>query len=76
LTLRASALRIAAEVKDFDPTHYVDKKDARRMDRFVHFAVAATSEALRQAHLTSTAQTRKRSGCIHRQRHWRPGNAF
>lgn len=40
---------IAAEVKDFDPTRYVDKATARRMDRFLHFAVAAASEAIADA---------------------------
>jgi 3-oxoacyl-[acyl-carrier-protein] synthase II len=42
---------IAAEVKDFDPTRYVDKKEARRMDRFLHFAAAATQEAVADAKL-------------------------
>ncbi len=41
---------IAAEVKNFDPTRYVDKKEARRMDRFLHFAAAAAQEALADAH--------------------------
>ena len=38
--------RIAGEVKDFDPLNYVDRKEARRMDRFVHLAIAASREAL------------------------------
>lgn len=38
--------RIAGEVKDFDPLDYMDKRDARRMDRFVQFAVAAAKMAL------------------------------
>lgn len=38
--------RIAAEVRDFNPTDWVDRKDARRMDRFVQFAVAAGQMAL------------------------------
>ncbi len=37
---------ISAEVKDFDAIRYVGKQDARRMDRFMHFAVAAAQEAL------------------------------
>ncbi len=40
---------IAAEVKNFDPTLYVDKKEARRMDRFLHFAAAAAKEAMADA---------------------------
>ena len=43
--------QFAAEVKDFDPTQYVSRKEARRMDRFSQFAVAATQEALGQAQL-------------------------
>ncbi|MGB9738707.1 beta-ketoacyl-ACP synthase II [Chloroflexus sp.] len=44
----------AAEVKGFDPTNYMDRKEARRTDRFVQFAVAATKEALRDAELDIT----------------------
>ncbi|MDN4592417.1 beta-ketoacyl-ACP synthase II [Polycladomyces subterraneus] len=43
--------RIAAEVKDFDPLDYMDRKEARRMDRFVQFAVAAARQALEHAGL-------------------------
>jgi 3-oxoacyl-[acyl-carrier-protein] synthase II len=43
--------QIAAEVKDFDPTQYMSRKEARRMDRFCQFAVVATDEALAQAQL-------------------------
>ncbi|MHB8630337.1 MAG: beta-ketoacyl-ACP synthase II [Candidatus Limnocylindria bacterium] len=38
--------QMAGEVKDFDPTKYMDRKDARRTDRFAQFAVAAASQAL------------------------------
>ena len=41
--------QIAHEVKGFDPTKYVDPKEARRMSRVIHFAIAATREALDQA---------------------------
>ncbi len=44
-------VRIAAEVKDFDPTVAMDRKMARRMSRFIHFATAATKEALQDAKL-------------------------
>ena len=43
--------RIAGEVKDFDPLNYVDRKEARRMDRFVHLAVAASREAIEHSGL-------------------------
>lgn len=45
-------VQIAAEVKGFDPANYMDRKEARRNDRFVHFAVAAAKEAMRSANLT------------------------
>lgn len=41
--------QIAAEVKDFDPNQYIDKKEAKRMDRFTQFAVAASKMALEDA---------------------------
>lgn len=43
--------QIAGEVRDFDPTKYMDRKDARRTDRFTQFAVAAASQALADAKL-------------------------
>ncbi|MDR1046743.1 MAG: beta-ketoacyl-ACP synthase II [Treponema sp.] len=46
---------IAAEVKDFDPSGWIDKRDARKMARFSQFAVAAAAQALEQAGLLSDA---------------------
>ena len=43
--------RFAAEVKGFDPESYLDRKDARRMDRFAQFAVVAAQAACLQAQL-------------------------
>jgi len=43
--------QIAAEIKDFNPEAYMDKKEARRMDRFVQLAVAASTLAMRDAGL-------------------------
>ncbi len=43
--------QFAAEVKGFDPTQYMSRKEARRMDRFSQLAVVATEEALAQAQL-------------------------
>jgi len=50
----ASALnvKIAGEVKGFDPANYMDGKEARRRDRFAQFAIAASFQALQQARLT------------------------
>jgi 3-oxoacyl-[acyl-carrier-protein] synthase II len=49
--------RIAAEIKDFNLDKYVDKKEARRMDRFVQFAVAACLDALKDANLNVKEDT-------------------
>lgn len=46
--------RIAGEVKGFDPTEFIDRKDAKRMDRFAQFAVAASKQALTNAGLEIT----------------------
>jgi 3-oxoacyl-[acyl-carrier-protein] synthase II len=43
--------RFAAEVKGFQVENYLERKEAKRMDRFTHFAMAASQEALRQAGL-------------------------
>ena len=43
--------QIAGEVKDFEPTKYMDRKEVRRTDRFTHLAVAAASQALADAKL-------------------------
>ena len=45
----AFACKIAAEVKNFDPLQLIDKKEARKMARFIHLAIAASDEALRMA---------------------------
>jgi 3-oxoacyl-[acyl-carrier-protein] synthase II len=44
--------RIAAEVKGFDPHAYLDRKEAKRMDRFAQFAVAASKQALADSQFT------------------------
>ena len=43
--------KIAGEVKDFEPTKYMDRKDARRTDRFTHLAVGAAAQALEDSKL-------------------------
>ncbi|MBA7681726.1 3-oxoacyl-[acyl-carrier-protein] synthase 2 [subsurface metagenome] len=43
--------KIAGEVKGFEPTDYINRKDARRMDRFAQLAVAASRQAVEQARL-------------------------
>lgn len=55
-------VRIAAEVKDFDPLDFLDRKEARRMDRFVQFAVAASRMALEDARLDMSKEDPDRVG--------------
>jgi 3-oxoacyl-[acyl-carrier-protein] synthase II len=52
----------AAEVKNFDPLKFVDKKEARKMGRFIHFAFAAAQEALEQSGLKITEENGDRVG--------------
>ncbi|HZO88835.1 MAG TPA: beta-ketoacyl-ACP synthase II [Chthonomonadaceae bacterium] len=54
--------RFAAEIKDWDPAPYMDRKEARRMDRFIQFAVAAASMALEDSGLTIDDANRDRVG--------------
>jgi 3-oxoacyl-[acyl-carrier-protein] synthase II len=59
------ATRIAAEVPEFDPTQYMSRKDARRMDRHCQFAVAAAGLALADSGLQVTPENAHRIGaCI------------
>ena len=57
-------VRIAGEVRDFDPLSWLPRKEVRRLDRFVHFAVAAAAEALEDAgvELVQSDGWRKRPG--------------
>jgi 3-oxoacyl-[acyl-carrier-protein] synthase II len=56
------SVNFAAEVKNFDPLNFVDKKEARKMGRFIHFAFAATQEALAQSGLQITEENAERVG--------------
>lgn len=56
-------VKLAAEVKDFDPEQYMDKKTARRMEQFCQFAVAAAGEALADAGIDMEKEDPYRVGC-------------
>ncbi|MBC8159874.1 MAG: beta-ketoacyl-ACP synthase II, partial [Roseiflexaceae bacterium] len=56
--------KIAGEVRGFDASNYMDKKEARRYDRFIHFAMAATAEALQDAELQITPEHADEIGVI------------
>lgn len=55
-------VRFAGEVQDFDPSNWLDRKEARRMDRVSHFGVAASLEALKDSGFEITDENRERAG--------------
>ncbi|MBU3663286.1 MAG: beta-ketoacyl-ACP synthase II [Bacteroidetes bacterium] len=55
--------KFSCEVKNFDPNEFIDKKEARRMDRFTQFAIVTTDEAIKDAGLTD-AVDKDRVGVI------------
>jgi 3-oxoacyl-[acyl-carrier-protein] synthase II len=57
-------VQIAAEVKGFDPSAFVDRKESRRMDRFVQLGVAAALEALEHSGLKITEHNAERVGVL------------
>ena len=56
------AVTFAAEVKNFDPLQFIDKKESRKMARFIHLAIAATKEAMDQSGLKITPENEERVG--------------
>ena len=58
----AFACQIAAEVKAFDPLHFIEKKEIKKMGRFIHFALAAADEALKMSQLKVTPENAERVG--------------
>lgn len=56
--------KIAAEVKDFHPEQYIEKKEIKKMDLFIQYAIAATKEALEDAQLKITPENCERIGVI------------
>lgn len=57
--------KVAAEIKDFDPSCFIEKKEIRRMDRYAQYAVAATQMALESARLNDTGNANlERAGMI------------
>ena len=60
--LTGHSVRFAAEVKDFDPLLFIDKKEARKMWRFINFALAASEEAMKHSGLVIDETNRDRFG--------------
>ncbi|HRZ00828.1 MAG TPA: beta-ketoacyl-ACP synthase II [Burkholderiaceae bacterium] len=56
--------KIAAEVKNFDLSAYIPAKDARRMDTFIHYGIAASAQAMRDAGLEVREDNADRIGCV------------
>lgn len=61
--------KFACEVKNFDPLNYLDRNDIRKMDPFVHYAMASTAEALKDSGLDLEKVDKTRVGVI-----WGSGN--
>ncbi len=57
-------VRFACEVKEFDPLDYMDRKEVKRSDRFVHYAMAATAEAMRDAGFNGTLPDPDNTGVV------------
>jgi len=56
--------QIAGEVRDFDIGAYIPAKEARRMDTFIHFGLAASVQAIKDSGIEITDANRERTGCI------------
>jgi 3-oxoacyl-[acyl-carrier-protein] synthase II len=56
------ACRIAAEVRNFDPLNYIEKKELKKMGRFIHLAIAASDEAMKMSGLKITPENDERVG--------------
>lgn len=55
-------VKVAGEIKDYDPTQTINKKEAKRMDRFTHFAITASKFALEDANLNITPDNAENVG--------------
>lgn len=58
----AFPVRIASEVKDFDPLKFIEKKEVKKMDTFIHYAIAASQEAMDDSGLRVTEDNAYRIG--------------
>ncbi|HYE24453.1 MAG TPA: beta-ketoacyl-ACP synthase II [Clostridia bacterium] len=56
------ACQIAAEVKNFDPLNFIEKKEIKKMGRFIHLALAATDEAMKMSGIQVTPENATRVG--------------
>ncbi len=56
------SVKFAAEIKDFDPLNFVEKKEARKMGAFIHYAIAASDELMRDSGLKVTDENSEQFG--------------
>jgi 3-oxoacyl-[acyl-carrier-protein] synthase II len=56
------ACQIGAEVRNFDPLNYIEKKEVKKMGRFIHLAIAASDEAMKMSELKITPENDERVG--------------
>jgi len=56
------ACKIAGEVRDFDPLNYIEKKEVKKMARFIHLAIAASDEAMKMSGLQVTPENAEMVG--------------
>ena len=57
-------VKIAGEVKDFDPKDYIDHKEIKKMDRFIHYAMACSDMAMEESGLVINDSNAERVGVI------------
>ncbi len=56
--------KVAAEIHDFDPSAFIDRKEAKRMDRFVQYAIVAASQAVTQSGIDFSTMDPYRAGVV------------
>ncbi|MBB6215017.1 3-oxoacyl-[acyl-carrier-protein] synthase II [Anaerosolibacter carboniphilus] len=57
-------VKVAGEIKDFDPNEFIEKKEAKRMDRFSQYALAAAQLAIEKSGLNFETMNKERTGVI------------
>src|SRR5947207_2954968 len=62
--ISAFPVRIASEIKNFDPLKFIEKKEVKKMDPFIHYAVAASQEAMDDSGLRVTEENCERMGTV------------
>jgi 3-oxoacyl-[acyl-carrier-protein] synthase II len=61
---REFSSQIAGEIKEFDPENYIERKEVKKMDTFIHYAIAASEMAVKHAQLPETGVDKTRVGVL------------